>query len=147
MAAPDVVDVLIHQHDQIRRLCADVERAGFADRTRLFAELEELVNMHERGERAVVHPAARNNTPTGDRIGVACAEEEGRIERTFGDLHALGITHPDFDSQFARLRREIHDHAAREENHEFPLLRRYVTTQRLHMMAGELHDVQVMAVR
>jgi hypothetical protein len=36
-------------------------------------------------------------------------------------------------------------HIEHEERDEFPVLRRYVGTQRRHMMVGELHDLQVMA--
>jgi hypothetical protein len=36
----DVVDVLRTQHDQMRRLCGDVQRAAGADKKRLFVELD-----------------------------------------------------------------------------------------------------------
>jgi hypothetical protein len=52
--------------------------------------------------------------------------------------------HASFDSKFAMVHQAIHDHTAHEERDEFPILRRYVSTQRLHMMTGELHDVDVM---
>jgi hypothetical protein len=38
------------------------------------------------------------------------------------------------------------NHAAQKERHEFPLLRRQVTPQRLHMMASTMRDIRIMAV-
>jgi hypothetical protein len=141
---PDVIHVLLHQHDEMRRLCTDVREASDIDRKRLFAELYQLVNVHELGDLAVTHPAARGNTANGDRATVACMTEGGDIARALTELLALGVEHTAFDSKFAVVDQAIRDHTAHEERDEFPLLRRYVPIQRLHMMAGELYDVGVM---
>jgi len=144
MGYSDVIDLLLAQHDEIRRLCAGVERSRGAERERRFTELALLVHQHERGERAVVHPAARNGTTIGDEVGVARMLEGAAIQRSLATLHDLGTRHSGFETGFASLYRAILEHATREELDEFPLLRLHVPVQRLHMMAGELHDVQVM---
>jgi hypothetical protein len=141
---PDVIHVLLQEHDQMRRLCTDLRQAGGADRKGLFAELYQVVNVHELGDLAVVHPAARGNTANGDRTAVACMTEGADIARALAELHALGVEHAAFDSKFGLVHQAIRDHIAHEERDEFPLLRRYVSIQRLHMMTGELHDVEVM---
>jgi hypothetical protein len=146
MAGFDIVDVLREQHDQIRQLCAGIERDDGARKERLFAELDRLVNLHELGERRVVHPAVRTTTPAGGDVGLACAAEEGDIERTLADLKDLGVRHATFDRRFAVLHRAILDHHAREERDEFPLIRLYVRAERRHTMASEMHDIQVMGV-
>jgi hypothetical protein len=141
---PDVIHVLLQEHDEMRRLCTDVREASSTDKEGLFAELYQLVNVHELGDLAVVHPAARRNNANGDTVALACMTEGADIVRALAELHALGVDHVTFDSKFAMVHQAIHDHTAHEERDEFPLLRRYVSTQRLHMMAGELHDVEVM---
>ncbi len=144
MIVPDVIHVLLHQHDEMRRLCTDVRQASGTDRKGLFAELYQLVNVHELGDLAVAHSAARGNTANGDRAAVACMTEGADIARALAELHAFGVEHAAFDGKFAVVDQAIRDHTAHEERDEFPLLRRYVSIQRLHMMAGELHDVDVM---
>ncbi|MEV0899157.1 hemerythrin domain-containing protein [Actinoplanes sp. NPDC049802] len=144
MGYSDVIDLLLEQHNEIRRLCAGVERSQGTQRERQFAELAELVHLHERGARVVVHPATRNGTATGNMVGVARLLEGAAIERALTALHDLGTRHLDFENGFAALHRAILEHATREELDEFPILRVQVPVQRLHMMAGELHDVQVM---
>ena len=144
MIVPGVINVLLHDHDEMRRLCTDVRQADGADKKGLFAELHQVVNVHELGDLAVVHPAARGNTSNGDRTAAACMTEGADIARALAELHALGVEHATFDGKLAMVHQAIRDHTAHEERDEFPLLRRYVSIQRLHMMAGELHDVQVM---
>jgi hypothetical protein len=147
MISQDIVDVLRREHDRIRRLCTDVRHpASGVSKERAFSALERLVTRHEFADRAVVHPATRDCTPIGDAVGRACLVDEGKIERDLAGLRRLGVGHADFDSAFAGLHQALLDHTAREERDEFPLLRRYVTAQRLHMMVGEAHDVQVMGV-
>jgi hypothetical protein len=143
----DVVDVALDQHERMRRLCAAVDRAGGSDKKHLFAELDELVNLHERGDRAVVHPAARESTVVGgDAVARACMMEEGNIERAVAELHFLGVEDAAFDGKFTTLWQALLDHCAHEEREEFPLLRQYVRAADLHRMANELHDFQVMGV-
>jgi hypothetical protein len=145
MTGTDVVDVLLHQHDRMRRLCALVREAEGADKRLLFAELDREVSEHELGDEAVVHPAAREGTAFADAVSVACRREEGDIGRDLAELRVLGVRDASFESRFAAVDRAIHEHTAREERDEFPLLRLYVSTQRLHMMVGQLHDVKIMA--
>lgn len=144
MTSPDIIDVLLHDHERIRRLCREVQRSEGAGKARAFAALERLVTRHELADRAVVHPAARDCTPAGDPVGRACMLEEENILRDLAGLQSLGVGHPGFDSAFMGLHQAILDHARHEEQDEFPLLRRYVSVQRLHMMVGHVHDVQVM---
>jgi hypothetical protein len=144
MPVPDVLDLALGQHGQIRRLCGQVGETGEVGRELRFAELARLVNIHERGDLAVIHPMARSHTTAGDEVVVTCMAEEGSIEREFAGLLALGVDHVDFEPRFAALKIAIDNHLAYEEREEFTLLRLYVQPQRLHMMAGQLHDVQMM---
>jgi hypothetical protein len=140
----DVVDILLAQHDEIRRQCAGIERSRGEERTRQFAELCRALRLHEHGEQAVVHPATRSATAAGEMVGVARLREEGAIEQSLVELHELGTRHPGFDDRFTDLHRAVLEHLTREELDEFPLLRLYVPVQRLHWMVGELHDVHVL---
>jgi Hemerythrin HHE cation binding domain len=141
----DVVDVLLQQHDQMRRLCADVARAGGADQRRLFAELERQVNVHERSEGRITHAATRGATPAGDAIGRARMTEEREIEWAIGELHTIGAGDATFGDRFAELRNALTEHMSREESDEFPYLRQFLSPAKLHRMAAEMHDLQVMS--
>ena len=145
--SPDVVDVLRQEHEQIRLLCAAVQQAGGDRKRRPFAALRNAVHLHQLGELRVVHPAVRNTGADGDGIALASQTEGERLERSLTELGRLGVRHPAFDDRFADLSAALLDHAARQERDEFPLLRRRVPTQRLHMMASSMQDVRIMAHR
>lgn len=144
--SPDIVDVLRHEHEQIRRLCIEVREAGHDGKERPLAALQQAVSLHQLGEVAVAHPAARDCGPSGDTAGLDCQVKGERLERSLIELGRLGVEHPDFDARFVALSDALLDHAADQERDEFPVLRRYVSTQRLHMMASAMQDVRIMAL-
>ncbi|MEV6600106.1 hypothetical protein AB0M36_25120 [Actinoplanes sp. NPDC051346] len=144
--SPDVIDVLRHEHEQIRQLCIDVQGAGPDRKRRPLAALRQAVHLHQIGELTVAHPTVRNSSPNGDTIGLACQVRGEQLERSLTELGRLGVEHPDFDAGFAALSDALRDHAAEQERDEFPLLRRYVPTQRLHMMASAMRDIRTMAL-
>ena len=146
VVSPDIVDLLRREHEQIRQLCTDVRAAGREQKKYRLAVLQRAVHLHELGELAIAHPAARGSGPNGDTIALACQAEGERLERSLTELGRLGVEHPGFDAAFAALSGGLLDHAAHQEREEFPLLRRYVPTQRLHMMASAMQDIRLMAV-
>ncbi|MCA2218883.1 hypothetical protein [Jidongwangia harbinensis] len=146
MTSPDIVDVLRHEHEHIRQLYTDVQRAGHDRKKHLLADLRQAVHLYQLGKLAVVHPAARNSGPDGDMIALACEAEGEDLERSLSELSRLGVQHPHFDARFAALSGDLLDHAAHQERDELPLLRRYVPMQRLHMMASAIQDVRIMAL-
>ena len=144
--ADDIVDVLLDQHRQLGQLCTRVLAATGPDKKRLFGDLVMLMHVHELGEQAVVHPVTRDHTRHGgDLVAGACTTEGDRARWAILDLQGLGVDHPSFTAKFAAFHQAVLDHAAHEERDEFPLLRRYVPTQRLHTMANELRNVQTMS--
>ena len=84
----DIVDFSSIQHDQIRRLCREVDAAGPADKQRLFTELAELVNAHETSDREVVYPAVVDHTTGGAADGTSQTPSPSSGLQT-GDGHRL----------------------------------------------------------
>jgi hypothetical protein len=146
VVSPDIVDVLRHEHEQIRQLCTDVRGARRDQKNPLLAALQQAVHLHQLGELSVAHSAARNSGPNGDIIALDSQVKGEQLERSLIELGRLGIAHPDFDARFEALSGALLDHAAHQERDEFPLLRRHVPTQRLHMMASTMQDIQIMAL-
>lgn len=146
VTSPDVVDVLRHEHEQIRRLCGAVSAAGRDHKRPPLAALRQAVHLHQLGELAVAHPAVRNIGPDADAVALDCQVKGEQLDRSLIELDRLGVEHADFDARFEALTGALLDHATDQERDEFPLLRRYVPAHRLHMMAGALQDVQIMAL-
>ncbi|MFD0521940.1 hemerythrin domain-containing protein [Paractinoplanes durhamensis] len=146
VVSPDVVDVLRHEHEQIRRRCVDVREAGRDHKRQPLAALQQAVHRHQLGEFAIAHPAVRNNGPDGDAIALGLQVEGEQLGRSLIELVRLGVGHADFDARFAAVCDALLDHAADQERDEFPLLRRHLPAQRLHMMASAMNDIRIMAL-
>jgi hypothetical protein len=143
--SPDVVDVLRHEHERVRQLCADMRGAGRDRQRLLLAALLHAVRLHLLGELAVVHPAVRDTAADGDRIALASRTDDERLARSLIELGRLGVRHTAFDDSFAAVAGALSAHAERQERQEFPLLRNHVPVQRLHMMASAMTDVRIIA--
>ncbi|MCO8271558.1 hemerythrin domain-containing protein [Actinoplanes sp. TRM 88003] len=146
VVSPDVVDVLRHEHEQIRQLCLDVQGAGRDGKKYPLAALRQAVHRHQLGEVAVAHPAVRNLGPDGDAVALDLQVKGDQLDRSLAELDRLGVGLADFEVRFAAVCDGLLDHAADQERAEFPLLRRYVPAQRRHMMASAMQNVRIMAL-
>jgi carbon monoxide dehydrogenase subunit G len=138
----DVVDVLIDQHTQVKQLLAQTSAARGAEKQRLFDQLAQLLEMHEKGEQRVVHPVTRATGGAGAQTAEARVTEEGRADRLIAEIKDLSANNAEFDAWFEQLRQAVLTHAEHEENEEFPKLRQDVAPERLRTMAEELIAVQ-----
>ncbi|GAA5187911.1 hemerythrin domain-containing protein [Rugosimonospora acidiphila] len=141
----DVVDVLIDQHEQIRRLLSEVRAAQGGRRRDLFEDLVRLLAAHESAEETVVHPSARAVLRAGHDVVDLRLDEEHGAKQTLASLYGLGVDHPTFDRRLAELTRQVLEHAANEENEELRYLRENLEPARLVAMAAEFEAAQAKA--
>lgn len=144
MPENDAVDLLVHQHEEIRRLFDEVDRVRGDQRADAFSRLCRLLAVHETAEEEVVHPVARRSLPDGDRVIDARLEEENQSKRTLEALEKLGTSAEAFDALFAELRAAVLAHAEREEQEEFPELRMRSAAQ-LRVMAAAIKAAEAVA--
>jgi len=138
----DVVDVLRTQHEQVKRMLAQTEAATGPAKQQHFQDLLTLLELHEKGERQVVHPVTRSTGAAGDRTAMDRIGEERKAEEMITGLKMADVGTPEFDAQFARLRDAVLKHAQQEETEEFPRLRRDVAPEQLRAMAEQLLALQ-----
>jgi hemerythrin superfamily protein len=141
----DVVELLLEQHKQIREQFDRVQRAKGDRRRELFEDLVRLLAVHETAEEEVVHPTARRQIAGGEEIVDRRLEEEAQAKQALADLYDLGLDHPDFDSRLTALANQVDDHATREENDEFPSLRRKLTAEQLKQLAAAVRVAEATA--
>lgn len=141
LAEGDVVDVLLDQHEQIRRSLDEVAAAGAEAKAVAFLELETLLYVHETGEQQVVHPVMRGITGESDVVDARIREEE-IADGLLGKLRDLDVNGKDFNETFMNLRTAVLAHADAEEHEEFPRLRTAVPANQLLSMADQLRASQ-----
>src|ERR1700716_2997650 len=131
----DVITLLRRQHQEIRRLFGEVERAEGGARREAFHRLVRLLSVHETAEEELVHPEVRH-LDGGQPVVEARLGEEHRAKELLSTLDGMGPDAEGFDTLLIKLRKDVLAHAEHEEREEFPLLRTTHDPKRLEAMAG-----------
>ncbi|GAA1747445.1 hemerythrin domain-containing protein [Luedemannella helvata] len=140
-AEGDIVDVLRHQHEELKQTMTEVETSTGLARAEAFGRVIALLETHERSEQRVVHPTTRE-TPGGAEIAEERVAEEEEADEVLAELRELGTDDPDFPARFTVFRESVIEHAQHEEDEEFPVLRATLPADQLLGMADELRAVQ-----
>ena len=136
MSETDAVELLIHQHEEIRRLFQEVDKKKGAQRAEAFERLSRFLAVHETAEEEVVHPVARRSLDNGDKVIDARLEEENEGKKMLQALEKMGPSAQGFDVLFAEFRRAVLEHAEHEEREEFPELRTHSAAESKVMSAA-----------
>ena len=131
---PDVVDLLLAQHERVREQFIHLLAATGQQKVELFAGLVEMLHRHEATEQQIVHPLLGGI----DDI----LSEERAADTAIAELIALGVDHPAFDGKLADLHAAVLAHAAHEEEQEFPALRETIPAAQLVALASQVRANQ-----
>jgi hypothetical protein len=130
----DAVELLLRQHQEIRRLFLEVEGNAGEVRAEAFARLRRFLAMHETVEQEIIHPLVRRRI--GDQVIDARLEEENQGKRVLGELEEIGPASPEFAPLFASFHAAVLQLAEYEEQQEFPGLRTRSNAERHAMAVG-----------
>jgi hemerythrin superfamily protein len=140
----DVIELLHHQHQEIRQLFTEVEQGRGDDRKHAFRSLVRLLSVHETAEEELIHPEVRT-VHNGEPVVEARIGEEHRAKELLSTLDELGPDAEGFDTLLIQLRDDVLAHAEHEEREEFPLLRQTCDEQRLRKMASAVRAAEAIA--
>jgi hemerythrin superfamily protein len=144
MPETDAVDLLTHQHQEIRRLFQEMDDKAGAERNETFGRLCRLLAVHETAEEEVVHPVARRSIANGDAVIDARLEEENESKKMLQTLEKMGPSAQGFDALLAEFRQAVLEHAEREEREEFPELRTHGAAE-MRVMAAAIKAAEATA--
>ena len=145
VSGSDVVELLLRQHERIRRSFADVTSAEPADRGAAFDRLRRLLAVHETAEEVVVHPAARSLLANGEQVVATLLDEEDAIRRGLADLEHVDPAEPAFLDGLATVRSAVTSHAEREEREEFPYITSEHSAARRNAMGAAVEATEAVA--
>ncbi len=144
-SSQDVVDLLLEQHEEVRRLFAEVEQQTGDEQRDAFEELVRLLAVHETAEEEVVYPAVRKMVDDGDSLADARTAEESEAKSALSELEKLGVDHEDFDAKLEACKQLVLAHAENEEREVFPGLRESHSVEQLRSMAGGVRAAESLA--
>ncbi|MHC3475363.1 hemerythrin domain-containing protein [Streptomyces sp. 7R007] len=139
----DVVAILLEQHARIKELFATVLGAQGDAKKDAFDELRALLAVHETAEEMILRPVAADTA--GKAEADARNEEEAEANKVLAALEKMDVTSAEFDAELAKFQQAVVDHAAHEEQEEFPAVRAGCTEEQLRKMGRRLQSVEAMA--
>jgi hemerythrin superfamily protein len=131
----DVVELLIDQHNQIRQMFGEMDKAQGERKREVFEDIVRMLAIHETAEEEVVHPVAGRVINAGQQVVEQRLHEEDQAKHMLAELYDLGPDKPEFDVRFQALKNAVLQHAEREERDEFSQLREKVDADQLRRMA------------
>jgi iron-sulfur cluster repair protein YtfE (RIC family) len=140
----DALDLLRGQHREIDQLLGALERATLArDRSRLLAELGDLLAVHMALEERVFYPGLTPTVAeTEDRKFVVLAvEDHFEQKRLLSDLLETGVENLAFEAAVRRLHDSVSAHLSAEER-LFPRIQRRLSLARLRRIAYEMRVLE-----
>lgn len=143
-SAGDAVDLLLAQHQEVKRLFIQVHGAA-GDRAEAFECLVRLLAVHETAEEGVVYPALRSMGAEGERVAEARKAEEGKAKTDLAELEKIGVDGAGFDEKLGVFRVAVLQHATNEEQEVFPLLRASLDPEKLTSMRSKLEKAERLA--
>jgi hemerythrin superfamily protein len=141
--AEDIVVVLKDQHRRVTALFDAVATSTGATRKRTFAELRQLLAVHETAEEMILRPTTRK--AAGNQVAADRDAEEKAATRTLADLERLDPASEAFDVTLAGLRTAVLAHAEREETLEFPAVEAEISPEQRRRLGRALLAVESLA--
>lgn len=139
-----IIEDLKAQHGHIAALLRQIEQATGASRAAAFDEFRGYLAAHEAAEEEFVHPAAR--TGQGGVVEQRLAEEH-QAGTLISEMEALDVDSAEFDVKFGQLHQAVTEHAAHEEEQEFPHLAAVDNKHTLIRMRQAIKLVSSLAAR
>jgi hemerythrin-like domain-containing protein len=143
---PSVFDVLGHDHEEVKRMLAELQSGPTAatgageDQLALRKKMvEQLVieeSKHEAVEEMFFWPAVRDRVPDGDRLADTAIAQEQEGKEVLDKLDKLDAGDPEFEELVIKFIEAGREHIGYEESQVWPLLRTALNAQE----ASELGD-------
>ena len=144
--SPDVVAILLQQHQWIRNMVGSVSSAQPSARAEAFEPLVRLLAVHETGEEMVVYPALRRHGgDEGNRIATARIKEEDEAKKVLSHLEKMDKSTVEFLTAFTTFSHSVEEHASAEEREVFPLLARTIDAEELRGLGMQLQVAESLA--
>lgn len=131
----DIIELLRDEHEDLRGLFSEVLNAEPQARTEPFRYLMARLVAHEAAEEALVHNVGRDEVPGVEEHATIAREQEASAERMLAAIEDIEPSSDEFVPALQELEKAVLEHAAYEEQHEFPLLAEHLTITRRRELA------------
>ena len=139
MPERNLIDLLIADHRAISGLLSAAHTS--AAKKGWFCEIAQALVVHEVAEEEIVYPVLWRLGGTSDMADVRLAEQHA-VEHRLLTMERLDPNSVDFARALATLQRVVAEHAAKEEQETFRLLRAQLDEDELFMLGTMYQDAK-----
>ena len=151
----DVFDVLRKDHEEVKRVLAELESGPTAAsganpdllvvREKMVEELIIEESKHEAVEEEYFWPAVRDRVPDGDRLADHAVEQEQAAKYVLNDLIGVKPDDPRFDELVGRFITDGREHIAYEEDNVWPELRKTLSAEEAEELGRKIEEGKKLA--
>ena len=149
---PSVFDVLGQDHQEVKRMLAELEKGpiaatGASDNHLILRKkmVEELVieeSRHEAVEEMYFWPAVRDRLPNGDELADTATGQEQEGKEILDRLDKLNVDQPEFEELVFTFINAGREHIAFEETKVWPPLRRTLTDDETARLCDQIAEAK-----
>jgi iron-sulfur cluster repair protein YtfE (RIC family) len=143
MAEQGIIEALLEDHAEVRRMLTELEASHGEDRGKLFQQLVAELVRHEVAEEEILRPVSKQ--AAGEAIAEARIQEESQAEELLKEMEKLDPSGVEFGEKLTKLHHEVEQHAHLEETEEFPKVRAAESPERLISMGKALQAAKMAA--
>ncbi len=149
---PSVFDVLGQDHQEVKRMLAELEKGPtvatgandnhLALRTKMVGELIIEESRHEAAEEMYFWPAVRDRLPNGDELANTAIGQEQEGKEVLDRLDKLNADQPEFEDLVFAFISAGREHIAFEETKVWPPLRRTLTEDEAARLGDQIAEAK-----
>ena len=144
-SSQDITAVIAPQHEHVKELLERVRQATGRVRAKAFYTLRLTLALHETAEEQAIHPQAQQQLDLYERAATDRIAEEQAAAQAISALELLDVDSDQFNSTFESFASSVADHAAAEENDEWPALRKITDPAIVDAMTEAMKAVPLLA--
>ena len=140
----NAVELLRNEHEQMRKLLKDGEKASHgADRERreLLATLRTELQAHERIEEEIFYPALRKHERAKELV-LESFEEHHVVDTILGEIEGLRLSSEQWPAKFKVMTENIEHHIEEEETQLLPMAERLLKKSELDDLGARMAELR-----
>jgi len=138
----DVIKLLKEDHKKVKKMLKELEATSEREagkRTKLFAEIERELKLHELVEEEIVYPAFREQSKLKD-IVLEGYEEHHVVDLIMGEISAEPVTDETWAAKVKVMQENVEHHVEEEEEKMFPQARKLFEEEELERLGEQVEQ-------
>jgi hemerythrin-like domain-containing protein len=138
----DGFELLKQDHDNVKRLCDELDEANTVERRRqLFAEIEGEIKLHEACEEKVLYPTLRDHPKLKD-IVLEGYQEHHVVDVIVGELRNLSPGDETWPAKAKVMHENLEHHIEEEEGEMFPQARKEMSKAQIEELGRQMQAIK-----